>query len=135
MRQKAAFISSLLFITLMISCQTDLEVDTLVDQKSDFTLRIRTTDPDTGLSSDSLDMIEVHSEKWNKLMKFIKNNQEGWHASYASYVGDLYIHQKDFNLIHTIGEEGVVINFIDQNGKSRQYSKTIESGELEFLRQ
>lgn len=115
------------------SCQTDLDINDVIDQKSAFTLTFRTVDSDTGLSSNETEEIKVNSEKWTKLVDFAKNNMDGWQSIPASYIGDIYVSQGDFRLIHTKGSNGVVIEFTDKKGNPKQYSKEIDKGELDFL--
>jgi len=123
-----------LILTLAItSCQTYLEINDVIDQKSPFTLTIRTVDSETGLSSNETEEIEVNSEKWVKLVDFAKNNVDGWQSSPASYIGDIYVSQGDFRLIHTKGSDEVVIAFTDKEDNPKQYTKGIEKGELDFL--
>ncbi len=110
-----------------------MELNEVIDQKSPFTLSISTVNPETGLSTNETEEIKVNSEKWIKLVDFAKNNLDGWQSRPASYIGDIYISQGDFRLIHTKGSNGVVIAFIDKEGNPKQYSKRIDKGELDFL--
>ena len=117
----------------MTSCQTDLELNDVIDQKSPFTLTIRTVDPKTGLSSNETEELKVNSEKWIKLIDFAKNNLDDWQSSPASYIGDIYVLQGDFKLIHTKGTNGIVFAFTDREGNAKQFTKKIDNGELDFL--
>lgn len=123
---------TLVFGLALTSCQTDLDLD-IIDQNSSFTLTIRTVDPETGLSSNETEEIEVNSEKWIKLVDFAKNNMEGWQSSPASYIGDIHVSQGDFKLICKKGSNGVVMAFTDKEGNPKQYTKGIDKGELDFL--
>lgn len=124
---------TLVFSLALTSCQTDLDLNDIIDQNSSFTLTIRTVDKETGLSSNQTEEIEVNSKKWNRLVDFAKNNMDDWQSSPASYIGDIYVTQNDFRLIHTKGTTGVVIAFTDKEGEPRQYTKKIEKSELDFL--
>lgn len=115
------------------SCLSDLDLDDVVDQKSSFTLTIRTVDPETGFSLNDTEVIEVNSEKWKNLVDFAKNNMNGWQSSPASHIGDIYVSQGAFRMIHTKGSDGVVIAFTDKEGNPKQYTKEIDKGELDFL--
>lgn len=117
----------------MTSCQTDLDLNDVIDPKSPFTLTIRTVDPETGLSSHETEVIKVNSKKWKKLVDFATNNINGWQSSPASHIGDIYVSQGDFRLIQTKGSKGVVIAFTDKEGNPKQYTKGIDTGELDFL--
>lgn len=126
-------IIALILTLAMTSCQTNLELNDVIDQKSPFNLTIRTVDPETGLSSNETEEIEVNSEKWIKLVDFAKNNMDGWQSTPASYIGDIYVSQGDFRLTHTNGSNGLVIAFTDKEGNPKQYTKEIDKGELDFL--
>ena len=131
--KKIITIMTLILSLAMISCQTDLELNDVIDQKSPFTLIISTVDPETGLSSNETEEIEVNSEKWIKLIDFAKNNLDDWQSSPASYIGDIYVSQGDFKLIHTKGANGVVFAFTDKEGNPKQYTKKIDDDVLDFL--
>lgn len=124
----------ILILSLVItSCETDLELNDVIDHKSSFTFTIRTVDPESGLSSNETEEIKANSKKWIKLVLFLKENTDDWQSSPASYIGDIYVSQGDFRLIHTNGSNGVVIVFKDKEGNPKQYTKEIDKGELDFL--
>lgn len=114
-------------------CQSDLNLTDFIDQKSPFTLTIMSVDPQTGLSTSRTENIEANSIKGTLLLAFAKNNMNGWMSSPASYIGDIYVSQGDFRLVHTKGSNGVVIAFTDKEGSPKQYTKGIDKGELDFL--
>jgi hypothetical protein len=116
-----------------MSCQTDLDINSVIDQKTPFTLTIRTVDTTTGLSSTESEVIKVHSAKWNMFVDFAKSNMNGWKSSPASYIGDIFVSQGDFRMIYSQGWNGVVIAFTDKEGNSKQYTKEIDKEELDFL--
>lgn len=126
-------IITLILSLAITSCQTDLELNDVIDQKSAFTLTIRTVDPKTRLSSNETEEIKVNSDKWVKLVDFAKNQMDGWQSSPASYIGDIYVLQGDFRLVYTKGSNGIVIAFTDKEGNPKQYTNRIEKGELDFL--
>lgn len=124
---------ALLISSTFTGCQTDLDFNDVIDQKSSFILTIRTVDPETELSSNETEEIKVNSDKWIMLVDFAKNNMEGWQSSPVTYIGDIYVLQGDFRLIHTKGSNGIVIAFTDKEGNPKQYTKEIDKGELDFL--
>ncbi len=115
------------------SCQTDLDLNDVIDQNSSFILTIRTVDSEIGLSSNETEEIKVNTKKWNKLVDFAKKNMDGWESSPASYIGDVYVIQNDFRLIYSKGKIGVVIAFTDKEGEPKQFTKKTTKGELDFL--
>jgi len=126
-------ITLLIFSILMTSCQNNLELNDLIDLKSSFTLTLTTNNPETGLSSIESEEIKVNSEKWIKIVDFVRNNLEDLQPSPASYLGDIVISQGDFRLIYLKDSNGIVFVFADKKGKLKQYTKNIENGELNFL--
>ena len=123
-----------LILTLILSsCSTGVELENYLDMSAPFNLIINTTNSETGLTDSNSETLEVNSEKWKKLIDWGKNNKYGWTSSLASHIGDIYVSQGDFRLIHTKGSKGVVIAFTDKEGNPKQYMNVIEKGELNFL--
>jgi hypothetical protein len=123
----------LVLVLLLSSCSIDIEVENFIDMSTSFKLTINNTDSQTGLTKTKSSELPVNSDKWNKLIEWGKRNKEGWQSSPASYIGDIYVIQGDFRLIHTRNSNGVVIAFIDSEGNTKQYTKGIDKGELDFL--
>lgn len=121
---------SLILMAIAVCCQTRLDTENLIDQKSPFFL--------TKMSSAILldrhqVVIEINSEKWIKLVEFIKLNSNKWESTPASYEGDLIVVQDDFKLLILNGKDSVVLNYKDKEGRSKQYIKKVSYGELDFL--
>ena len=114
-------------------CQTDLDINAVIDENAPFTLTTRSVDPQTGLSASKTEIIEVNTEKWMKLVDFAQNNMTGWQSTPASYLGDVYVTQGDLRLTHTKGSNGVVITFTDKESNPKQFTKGIDKSELDFL--
>ena len=69
-----------------------------------------------------------------KLIRWGNQNTNGWFAAApVSFIGDVSLSQGNFYLLITGGRTKVVINFTDKNGKPREYIKTIEGNEFDFL--
>jgi hypothetical protein len=117
----------------MTGCQTDLPLNDIIDQNSPFSLTIWTVDPETGYRTNHIQEIEVNSEKWIKLVDFLKNNMDGLDPTLASTIGDINVSQGDFRLIYTQGWFAVVVSFTDEDGDPKNYIKEIEKGKLDFL--
>jgi len=132
MRRKINF-SFLILLIMLSSCSTDLELDNYIDMSAPFTLTINTTNSETGLTESKSTTLEVNSEKWKNLVDWGNNIKDGWTPSPASHIGDVYVVQSDFGLIHTKNSKGVVITFTDKEGNPKQYVNVIEKGELSFL--
>ncbi len=126
-------IITLILSLIVTSYQTDLELNDVIDQKSPFTLTIKSVDSKMKLSSNETEKIEVNCEKWIKPVDSVKDNMNGWLSSPAYYIGDIYVSKGDFRLIHTNGSNGVVIVFTDKEGNPKQYTKGIDKRELDFL--
>jgi len=108
------------------SCNSDLELNKITNQNLPFKLTL------IDLKLEKLS-IPVGSEKHMRLIEWLNKNNVGWKSSVASYHAKLCVSQKNFNLLYNPGSEGVVTNFIDHKKISRQYSKKIKKGELDFL--
>jgi hypothetical protein len=124
----------LLLATLLItlfSCQTNIELAELIDKNSPIILTVKLKEGQ--LNDLRTDTIFVNSDKWNKLQQFANTNSSDWSPTPASYITDFYIRQDNFQLMGWKDGASVVINFIDSNGKVNQLTRTIKSGELNFL--
>lgn len=123
----------LMMMVVLISCQSNVDLDKVIDRNSSLYLTRLKTDKETGLSAFLNEEIKVNSDKWKKLMEFAHRNNEGWQLAPASYTSVLYVRQDNFTLILTKDSKGIVVSYIDTHGKARQYSKWINKGELNFL--
>lgn len=126
-------IISLILTLVITSCQNSLELNDLIDQTKPFKLTVMKGDSGIILKSKGTEEIKVNSEKWIKLIDFLKENVDGWHASPASYIGDISVAQGDFRLMQIMGSNGIVVAFKDKEGDPKQYTKEIAKGELDFL--
>ncbi|WP_306639818.1 hypothetical protein [Sanyastnella coralliicola] len=125
---------ALLKLTLIFSsCSSDVELEDYLDLSVAFNLTINTIDSESGLTESQSETLEVNSEKWSKLIEWAENNKKGWSSSPATHIGDVYISQGGFRLIHTKGSTGVTIAFNDKEGNPKQYVNVVEKGELNFL--
>ena len=128
------FAVSVISIIILSSCQTEIDIISIIDNNAPIVLITKSSE----VNNDSLpfqqkDTIEINSEKWDRLKEFAKNNMRGWRTSPASYISDFYITQDEFRFLGWINGDGIVIGFIDLEGKAVQYSKEIKLGELDFL--
>ena len=124
----------LILFMVFSSCQTEIDIKTIIKENSPLVLTLKTNEVDFVKNMlNQTDTIKINSEKWNKLEEFASNNMNGWKTSPASYISDFYLSQEEFRLLGWTGGNAVVIGFVDLNGKSLQYSKKIKPGELDFL--
>jgi len=123
------------FIPLvLVSCTKRIELSDLIDKNASFSYTIDKNDPlSSHINMDhfKMDTIRVNSKKWHELMTFLSNNSNGWKSTPASYIGQLHIHQNNFNLLML--NNGVVLSFKDEDGRLRQYVKPIKQNELNFM--
>ncbi|MCW3125408.1 MAG: hypothetical protein JWO03_1066 [Bacteroidetes bacterium] len=79
--------------------------------------------------------IAVNSDKFKRLTQWLSGNSCGWQPSPASYAstGVCVSQQNNFRLLYWKGTDEVVIGLIDKGNSSKQYSKRISKGELDFL--
>ena len=116
----------LITVFTLVSCDSTVKLNEFTNESLPFELMLR------DLKLEKL-KITVGSKKHKKLIHWLNKNQDGWESTFASYNLDVSVSQKDFNLLYNQGSEGVVVNFIDHEKISRQYSKKIKKGELDFL--
>ena len=113
------------------SCSSNIQIVKYIDLNSPLTLTIYTTNDQTGLTQIDKEIIEPKSEKFYKLIDWSKANSDHWRSTFASYIGNVSVIQKDFRLLYL--QDGVVIGFTDDHGKSKQYRRSITKGDLDFL--
>jgi len=123
-----------LFVCLaLMSCQTEIVVDELLDERTGFSCTIFITDQEMSISTRDTAEIHAGSFKHFRLIQFFHDNKKDWKSSRASYIGEVYVDQEDFQLIYSRGSDYVVIAYDDLEGDRRQYQKNIQKGELDFL--
>ena len=116
----------LISVLTFVSCDSTIKLNEFTNENLPFELMLR------DLKLEKL-KIPVGSKKHKKIIRWLNKNHDGWESSFASYNLDISVSQKDFNLLYNPGSDGVVVNFIDHEKISRQYSKKIKKGELDFL--
>lgn len=119
--------------SIFSGCSLDLHVNEYIDKNAPLRLTIREKDNSTGLTTSDSFEIAINSEKYRRLVDWADKNTGGWKWAPASYIADIYVGQGDFRMLYSIGSSGVVVGFTDKEGKPKQYTKTIEKGELDFL--
>ena len=132
-RNTLAIFGLLILISIFVGCSTDININDYINKQAPLELHIRQTELTALTDSTNNLRLAVNSEKYNKLVQWGNENTKGWQSTPASYITEIYVSQGDFRLLYTPGIKGVVIGFKDKKGKPRQYSKTTEIGELDFL--
>ena len=120
-------------ICILTSCSSQININEFIDKNEPLELKINKIDSLTGFTSTEQLKIPANSDKFIQLTQWADNNTTGWKSTPASYIAGVYVGQGNFRLLYTPGTAGVIIGFIDKNDKSRQYSKDIKKGELDFL--
>lgn len=118
---------------MLASCSSKININNYIDKNSSFILTLNSTDKITDLTKVTQTDIKVNSHKYSKLIEWFNNNESGWQLTPSSYLANISVRQGSFGLLYTKGTDGAVISFIDKENKSRQYSKSITKGELDFL--
>ncbi len=121
------------FISLLTisSCSTETSIEKYIDLNSPLNLTIHKINDQTGLTESVTKKIDPNSEKFKKLIHWVNNNHDNWKSTTASYIAKVNVTQKNFRLLYN--QDFVVIGFTNNDGKAKQYTKTVEKGELEFL--
>jgi hypothetical protein len=109
---------------LFVSCSQHIEISNYFDSSKPFQFN------ENSLSSQE---VLVESEQHQLFLDWLSKNNRGWHSSPASYYPDFSVIQGDFRLLTWKDSKGVVVAFIDKNGESQQFTKSIKQGELHFL--
>ena len=123
----------LIFCLSFTSCRITLDINDFIDTNSEFILIIVDVDSDTGLSTFKTEDIKVNSKKWVLIIEFLKNNIDSWRSSPASHIGNIYVKQNSFSLTYSKGFNSIVLKYIDKEGQPKQYYKSIDKKELDFL--
>ena len=117
----------------LTSCTSSISIRNYIDRNSPFILTINSIDTKTGFTQSTQHTIPVNSNKFVKLMNWFLNNENGWQQTPASFVTNISVTQRTFRLLSTNDKNGVVISFVDKDKNSKQYTKCIGKGELDFL--
>lgn len=121
------------FILLIftISCGYTLDFEEILKNEKQFELKVN---PNGNLSLDSslTTKINADSKIIAKLKTWFENNPDGWESSIASWATpDIFLTSNDFRLL--IFKDFVVVCFADKSGKQRQYTKSADKSEFNFL--
>lgn len=121
------------FILLIftISCGQNLDFSEILKNEKQFDLKIN-PNGNLNLDSSSITKINADSKIIDKLKTWFKNNPDGWESSIASWATpDIFLTSNDFRLL--IFKDFVVVGFVDKSGKQRQYTKSVDKSEFNFL--
>ncbi|MEP7255992.1 MAG: hypothetical protein ABI666_09445 [Ferruginibacter sp.] len=133
MKIHISFVTLLIMIFILTSCNEEINVYTYFDKKNPFNLKFYSTDSLTKFTNLRQLKILPNDNIYSNLTKWIDNNKTGWQDAPASYVPDVGIEQGTFHLLYLKKANGIVINFIDPKNIAKQYSKSVKKGELDFL--
>lgn len=122
----------ILSIFCLTSCSPDVNVFEYIDKNS--SLNISILDSNSNLLSRRETEIQITSDKYSRLLNWADKNIGGWNWDPVSHIpADIIVSQGSFRLLYWVGKDNAVIAFKDRHGKSKQYSKSIKKGELDFL--
>ena len=129
-----SFAGLLASISFMIaSCSSKIEFNDYIDKNKPFSLNIGSSDSIQGLDDIKRIEIAVDSEKHREFLKWTARNSEGWTSSLLTYLPTILLTQNNFQLIYDPTNGLVVINFTDKQNQPREYTKTVQPGELNFI--
>lgn len=123
----------IILINFLISCKTDVNINRYIDKNIPLKLTITAINA-TGLSTRKNFEIAVNSLEYKKLINWGDKNVNGWKQTTASYASGVSIGQGDFRLLTIAEGTVVVVGFVDDNKKPKQFVKTIKNGNLDFLK-
>jgi len=132
MKRKSILLYFLIFLVIL-SCSTNIDFNRIIDNSKPFEIEKKILNSSNYLGYKRI--INSQSKKWIDFDDWLKNNQNDWYKTPASYITEITIKQNDFNLLFFSNDEGetVVINYIDDKGNGKQYRKKIKKGELDFV--
>ena len=119
------------FLLTFASCSTEITIENYIDLNANLMLTVNTTNDQKGLTECKTQILVPNSEKYLQFIGWTKNNQGNWKSTPASYNVKVSLTQKNFRFLYN--QDFVVIGFADNDGKAKQYSKTVKKGELDFL--
>ena len=120
-----------LLLIFTISCGQNIDFEEVLKNEKQFELKIN-PNGNLNLDSSSVTNINADSKKIDQLKTWFKNNPDGWESSIASWATpDIFLTSNDFRLL--IFKDGVVVGFVDKLGKQRQYTKSADKLEFNFL--
>lgn len=117
--------SLIIMTSFFNACTTGININDYIDNNAPLKLSI-------GNPLEHVDVL-VNSDKYKKLIQWGNENVSNWQSTPASYNADIFVGQGNFRLLLFLKSNGVVIGFTDKDGKSKQYTKSINKGELDFL--
>ena len=115
--------------TFFYSCSKEININDYIDKNT----ALRLTDNSNGITTLCVVEIAANSEKFKEIIEWGSMNEDGWQWTPATYLPGVSVRQGGFLLMRTKDGKAVVISFTGKDGKSQQYSKTIDKGELDFL--
>ena len=121
----------LILIFLGTSCSSQIKLTDYIDTTGPLTMTIITQDKVTGLSTMKHTEILPTSDKFKSFIDWCDNNDKGWRSDFTTFNARVRITQPNF-YFHLM-TKGVAVEFIDKNGKPRQFSKTTNTDSLYLL--
>jgi hypothetical protein len=120
--------SILVLVCLILSgCENEINITDHIDQNAPFTLTINHKDSIANYTTTRV-IIPVNSKKFLKVIDWCNKNSTGWQSTSASFLPDISLTQNNIRLLYFINGSYVVVSF-----DTKQYSKGIKKGELDFL--
>ncbi len=120
-----------LLLIFTISCGQNLDFEEILKNEKQFELKFNPSG-DINLDSSLTTKINANSEIIDKLKIWFKNNPDNWESSIDSWATpDIFLTSNDFRLL--IFKDFVVVGFADKSGKQRQYTKSTDKSEFNFL--
>ncbi|MBN1183708.1 MAG: hypothetical protein JXB49_15560 [Bacteroidales bacterium] len=120
---------SLFLIILTISCAQIVDSNELFKNETVLKLKLHQTD---SIYIDNLVDLEMIHPKVKELRNWIDNNETDWKSSIASFSqSSISVIGDDFRML--IFKDFVVIGFIDNKGKQKQFTKQTDYNDFKFL--
>lgn len=121
----------LIFTLFATSCSSQLQLTDHIDLGRPLNLTINILDKQTGLTSVRQSQILPQSEKYKKFVDWCRSNDTGWSESFNSFNSKASVLQNNFRFL--LLSNGVVVGFTDKKGNQKQFIKTTNTEDLDFL--
>jgi hypothetical protein len=125
------FIGILIVMSISISCTEKININEVLENENEYTLRIQMCDINNSENSFTLPL-NNSSKEIIELRNWFNKNSNQWNSSIDSWAQPkVFLNGKDFRLL--IFNNFVVVGFNDKKGRPKQYTKEIEYKEFHFL--
>lgn len=127
MNKAKQYIFLLILCTILTACRID--ANSILEPEEVLVVSIHNLTGTTVTKKE----IRKGDETYNRLKKWMVDNEKGWDSSLVTFVPSVEVRGKNFNL--NFHQTRAILNFQSPDGKNHQYVKDIKESEFQFLLQ